>query len=89
VTIQLNARVQEINFFGHLPIQEARGFQSELEDIAHFKSLTTAPWNPEKITREWQLIDSIDQLAVKPVMTLTVKGMHPRYEPGTPAGSGF
>lgn len=79
--ITLNALVRELIYFGQLPIVDFRGFKSELEDVTHFKSMTTAPINPENISREWQKIDSIDQLAVEPVFSLTVKSVYPRYEP--------
>ncbi len=80
-TIRLNAHVREVIFFGQLPIVDVRGFKSELEDVTHIRSLTTAPLNPEKVSREWQQVASIDQLAVKPVIRLTVKTVYPRYEP--------
>jgi Restriction endonuclease len=79
-TIRLNADVRELIYFGHLPV-DIRGFKSELEDVTHFKSMTTAPINFDRASREWQKIDSIDQLAVKPVFRLTVKSVCPRYEP--------
>jgi hypothetical protein len=82
-TVLLNVRVKEVIYFGQLPLQEARGFKSELSDVTHMKSFTTAPLNPEKISREWQHIDSIENLAVKPVITLTVKSVYPRYKPET------
>jgi len=81
-TIRLNATVREMIYFGYLPIVEMRGLASELKDVIHAaKGLTTAPVNPEKISREWQKIESIEQLAVKPVMKFSVKSPYPRYEP--------
>jgi len=80
-TVRLNAHVREIIYFGQLPIVDVRGLKSELKDVTHVKSMTTGPVNPEKISREWQQVDSIDQLAVKPVMRFTVKSVYPRYEP--------
>ncbi len=82
-TIKLNAQVREVIYFGQLPIVDIRGFKSELEDVTHVRSMTTAPMNMEKISREWQRIESIDQLAIRPVLRLTVKSVYPRYEPGT------
>ena len=81
-TIRLNTVVHEEIRFGQMPIVEARGFQSELEDVTHLAGgFTTAPWNFEVIAREWQLIESIDQLSVKPVMRLGVVSVCPRYRP--------
>lgn len=80
-TIRVNVQVREMIFFGQLPIQNVRGFKSELEDVMHIKSMETAPWIPEKIMREWQKVESTDQLAVKPVATLYAKSMYPRYKP--------
>jgi hypothetical protein len=80
-TIRLNASVQEVISLGHLPIAEIRGFKSELKGVTHFKSMTTTPIDLDNVGREWKRIDSIDQLAVKPVLSLTVKSVFPRYEP--------
>jgi hypothetical protein len=80
-TIKLNAWVREAIYFGQLPLVDVRGFKSELKDVTHIKSMTTAPINPYKICREWQQIASIDQLAVKPVISLFFKSVYPRYEP--------
>ncbi len=82
-TVRVNVQVRELIFFGQLSIQQIRGFKSELADVTHVKSMTTAPWIPEKIMREWQKVESIDQLAVTPAMTLTAKSMYPRYKPET------
>ena len=80
VTIRANIRVKEVIHFGQMPIVDVRGFKSELEDVTHIHSMTTAPWNFEKISREWQRVESAEQLAVKPVMRLIVKSSYPRYE---------
>ena len=78
-TVRVNIQVRELIYFGQMPIVDVRGFKSELEDVTHIHSMTTAPWNFEKISREWQLVESIEQLAVKPVMGLSVKSTYPRY----------
>jgi len=80
-TVRANVQVRELIYFGQLPIQQIRGFKSELADVTHVKSMRTAPWIPEKIIREWKKVESIDQLAVTPAMTLTAKSMYPRYIP--------
>jgi hypothetical protein len=80
VTIRANVCVKEVIHFGQMPLVDVRGFKSELEDITHIHGMTTAPWNFERISREWQRVDSVEQLAVKPVMRLTVKSSYPRYE---------
>lgn len=80
-TVRVNVQVRELIYFGQLPIQQIRGFKSELGDVTHFTSMTTAPWVPERISHEWQKVESIDQLAVKPIMTLRAKSMYPRYKP--------
>ena len=80
VTLSVNVAVREVIYFGQMPIVDTRGFKSELEDVAHVHSMTTAPWNFEKIAREWQRVESPDQLAVKPVMRLSVKSSYPRYD---------
>lgn len=80
--IRLNAVVREMIYFGYLPIVEMRGLKSELKDVTHAaKGFTTGPVNPEKISRDWQKIESIEQLAVRPVMKFTVKSASLRYEP--------
>ena len=80
VTIRANVRVKEVIHFGQMPLVDVRGFKSELEDVTHIHSMTTAPWNFAKISREWQRVESAEQLAVKPVVRLTVKSSYPRYE---------
>ena len=80
VTLSVNVAVRQVIHFGQMPIVDARGFKNELEDVAHVHSMTTAPWNFEKIAREWKRVDSLDQLAVKPVMRLSVKSSYPRYD---------
>jgi Restriction endonuclease len=81
-TIRLNAAVREVIYFGQLPIVDIRGFKSELDGATHFKTMTTAPINLDTVAREWKQIESIDQLAVKPVLSLSFKTAYPRYEPG-------
>jgi hypothetical protein len=41
--------------------------------------------NPEKINREWKKVESVDELAVRPVVRLTAKNASLRYEPETAA----
>ena len=81
--IRVNAHVQGLIFFGQLPLQQFRGFKSEHRDVTHWKSMLTAPFVPEKIMRDWQKIESIDQLAVRPEISLYAKSMYPRYKPKT------
>lgn len=80
VTIRANVRVKELLHFGQMPLVDVRGFKSELDDLAHIHTLTTAPWNFKQISREWQRVESVEQLPVKPVMRLSVKSSYPRYD---------
>jgi hypothetical protein len=80
-TVRVTVKVREMMYFGQLPIENIQGFKSELGDVMHTRRMKTAPWIPEKIMREWQKVESLDQLAVTPVTTLYAKSLYPRYKP--------
>ena len=73
--------VQEVLHFGQLPIEEMRGFKDEVSGGVITKGFTTQKFAFERIGREWPRINSVDQLAVRPMAIFTVCSTYPRYKP--------
>lgn len=89
VRITFNINVFEVIHFGQLPLSEIRGFCDEVKDGMITTGFTTGDFNFETIGRQWQQIASIKQLAVKPMIALTVSSKYPRYNPAiTDEGNG-
>ncbi len=82
--ITFSIRVFEDLRFGQIPLAELRGFRDEVKDEVITNGFTTEGFNFEVIGREWQRIDSLEQLAVKPLIVLTVSSTYPRYAPAKP-----
>lgn len=82
--ITFDISVFEVLHFGQIPLTEVRGFRDEIKDKVITRGFTTGRFDFEIINREWQRIDSIDQLAVKPLITFVVSSRYPRYTPAKP-----
>jgi hypothetical protein len=75
INVTANVRVVEKLFFGQFPIESTRGFTDESDGGFHTTSFTTASINISETEKQWERIDSIEQLAVKPVLVLHFKSM--------------
>jgi hypothetical protein len=73
--VKANVRVVGKLFFGQVPVQSTRGFTDESTGDFLTSSLTTAHLNIHELEKHWEQIKSIDQLAVKPVLTLRFKSL--------------
>jgi hypothetical protein len=78
-SIEINATISERLYFGQLPIQDTRGFNDEQTGEYITNGFTTASINYEDVEKSWQRIDSLEQLAIKPVLVLGVKSLPPRF----------
>ncbi len=79
VTLTFSVEVYEVFHFGQIGLTEFRGFKNEIQERVITNGFTTEKFDFEKIGKEWQKIDSLDQLAVKPLVTLGVSTNYPRY----------
>ena len=75
VNVKANVQVVEKLFFGQFPIENARGFTNEATGDFHTSGFTTASLNISEIEKQWEQINSIEQLAVKPVLVLHFKNV--------------
>lgn len=73
ITVLANAVVRERVYFGQLPLAEVKGFADEVTGDFHTRGFTTAPLNPYIIEKTWKRIESVQQLAVQPVILLAIK----------------
>lgn len=75
VNVKANVRVVEKFFFGQLPIESTRGFVDESSGDFLTTSFTTVSMNISEAEKMWERIDSIAQLAIKPLMVLHFKSV--------------
>ena len=73
--VKANVRVVEKLFFGQFPIESTRGFTDESTGDFLTSSFTTAHLNIHEAEKQWKQIDSIEQLAVKPILVLHFKSV--------------
>jgi hypothetical protein len=84
VSITVRAVIGERLHFGQLPIEDTSGLKDELTDGYMTTSFTTAKISFADVEKTWEPISSIQQLSVKPMLTLRVKSMPPRFEGTAP-----
>jgi hypothetical protein len=77
--VEVHVKVAERLRFGQLPIQDTRGFKDEIGGGYATKGFTTAIIAFNKIDETWEEISSIEQLSIKPVITLSVKSMPQKF----------
>ncbi len=68
--IKLNLLVESRLYFGELPIRKLSGFKDELTGETISKGFTTEVLDVVDVQKNWERIKSIDELAIKPVITL-------------------
>ena len=82
--IEFRCKVSQVLHFGQLKLTELRGLRDEVSADVITNGFTTEAISFERVGHEWQKIESIDQLAVKPLVTLNVSSTYPRYVPPIP-----
>lgn len=68
--ILAHIRVKRRLFFGQLPLIEARGFRDEYTGHLLTPGFTTDWLNAAEVERNWRQLESVDEIAVKPVLEL-------------------
>lgn len=58
-------------FFGELPLEHVRGFADEYNGQLLTREFTTGWLNVAEVERDWRQLESLDEIAVEPVFTLT------------------
>ncbi|MDP2641284.1 MAG: restriction endonuclease [Candidatus Yanofskybacteria bacterium] len=81
VVLTANIITRQRIFFGHIPILSMRGFQDVATGGVHMRSFTTDWLNLEAIEKGWQLVESLEQLAVQPVLVLHGSNSHDLLKP--------
>jgi len=56
--------------FGNIPLQSMRGFQDVVKGGIYTHSFTTEMISVDVVKKEWQVVESLNQLAISPVITL-------------------
>jgi len=83
VNVMANVTVTKTLYFGHLPLKEVQGFADELDGTLITRSITTADLDFATMHKDWQIIQSIEELAVKPLFTMGVSSLYrTREDPG-------
>ena len=67
---KLNLVVESRLYFGELPLKELSGFKNEITGRTISKGFITKDLDVEDVQKNWRRINSIEELAVKPMLTL-------------------
>lgn len=70
VRITIEYTVSRRLYFGQWIMEEAKGFRDEHDGAFITKSFTTKSLDTEAVEQTWQRIESVEQLAVKPIVML-------------------
>ena len=70
LNIKLNLLVESRLYFGELPIQKLSGFKDELTGKTLSRGFTTEMIDVIDVQNNWERINSLNDLAVKPMLTL-------------------
>lgn len=70
VRITTNYEVKNKLFFGELSIKEISGFSDEIKGGIITKEFTTDYIDPVKVEKEWQMVENVEELAIKPIAIL-------------------
>jgi len=68
--VSVSIEVERNLYFGYLPIKEIKGFKDEQTGGVIFKALETDILDVREVAENWQKIESEEDLAVRPVLTL-------------------
>jgi hypothetical protein len=79
VTVEIDALVAERLYFGQLSVDQVRGFSDAQTGNIKTNAFTSIPFDIADLEKSWERIDSIEQLSVKPLLTLPVKTFMARY----------
>ena len=86
--VRANVHVSRTLYFGHLPLSEVQGFSDELDGGLITRSFTTAALVYADMHKEWQVIASLRDLAITPLLTLCVSTSYlDSQEDGGPDGA--
>ncbi len=67
-----SVKVVKTLYFGHLPLVEVQGFADETVGTLITRSFKTANLSFARMHQEWQIIQSLEELAVQPVLVLGI-----------------
>jgi hypothetical protein len=81
VKVYVNAIVKEEMRFGNVSLVDFQGLRDDMTGGLLAKSFTTEKVDFETIDKQWQVISSGDELAVKPVLVMGVSSTYPRIPP--------
>lgn len=76
VVVKAHIIVEQKLFFGDWPIEEIKGFHDEIKGQIITQSFTTAGLDFVEVEQTWQRIESIESLAVQPVISIKVKNVY-------------
>ena len=71
VDLSVSLFVRKELYFGQFPITELSGFKDELRGGIITNAFTVGLLSPEEVERQWRKISDVDEVPVKPVVTLT------------------
>jgi len=71
VNILANILVYRRLFFGELQLTQVRGFADEYNGQLLTREFTTGWLNVAEVERDWRQLESLDEVAIEPVFTLT------------------
>lgn len=77
VNIKAGVLVEQHLYFGQHPISDMKGISDEIKGGVKTMSFTTAPFCIDEVQKNWQKIDTVDDLAVKPVLSFMLKNHQP------------
>jgi hypothetical protein len=67
---KLNLVIESRLYFGELPLKELSGFKDEITGRTITRGYITKDLDVEDVQKNWRRINSIEELAVKPLLTL-------------------
>ncbi len=77
VEITANTEVEQRLLFGEWPISEAKGFRDEITGAFTTMGITTGSLNMADVEGKWRRIKSLEELAVRPALTLMALDAYP------------
>ncbi len=80
VDVKAEVVVSHMLFFGQLPIEEIRGFSDEINGGVFTKSFKIADFSITDVEKNWQIINSVEELAIQPTITFCMTNHIPVIE---------
>ena len=78
--------VEQRLYFGYVPLAEIFGLRNEIDGAVTTRGFTTHEVDVRVVESQWRRIESIEELAVKPVILLVATDVH---KIGTQADGGM